>query len=107
MRRRDFIGSTIGTTAAWPLTAHAQPRPARIVVLTTVAPPPGTIEAFCDGMRQRGYVDGQNILIEVRWPQGSFEQDSEIAAEMARSGADVIVAWPTPAAFGQAGAIHT
>ena len=48
-------------------------------------------------MRERGYVEGRNLIIDVRWPQGSFEQDPGVAAELVRANIDVIVAWGTQA----------
>ena len=48
-------------------------------------------------MRGRGYVEGQNLSIDVRWPQGSFDQDPSVVTELVNSNVDVIVAWATPA----------
>jgi putative ABC transport system substrate-binding protein len=48
-------------------------------------------------MRERGYVEGQNLSIDVRWPQGTFEHDPSPVAELINSNVDVIVAWATPA----------
>jgi putative ABC transport system substrate-binding protein len=47
-------------------------------------------------MRGRGYVEGQNLSIDVRWPQGSFDQDPSVVTELVNSNVDVIVAWATP-----------
>ena len=54
------------------------------------------LSAFRDGLRERGYVEGQNLFIDVRWPQGTFEQNPDMATELVRSKVDVIVAWTTP-----------
>jgi putative ABC transport system substrate-binding protein len=54
------------------------------------------LSAFRDGLRERGYVEGQNLFIDVRWPQVSFEQNPDTAAELVRGKIDVIVAWTTP-----------
>jgi putative ABC transport system substrate-binding protein len=48
-------------------------------------------------VRERGYVEGQNLSIDVRWPQGTFEHDPRPVAELINSNVDVIVAWPAPA----------
>jgi len=97
MRRRDFI-TLAGGTAAWPLAARAQqPKVWRIGVLAAVPPTPAMLSAFRDGMRGRGYVEGQNLSIDVRWPQGSFDQDPSVVTELVNSNVDVIVAWGTPA----------
>jgi putative ABC transport system substrate-binding protein len=97
MRRRSFI-TLLGGTAAWPLAARAQqPKVWRIGVLAAVPPTPAMLSAFRDGMRGRGYVEGQNLSIDVRWPQGSFDQDPSVVTELVNSNVDVIVVWGTPA----------
>jgi putative ABC transport system substrate-binding protein len=55
------------------------------------------LNAFRDDLRGRGYVEGQNLSIDVRWPQGSFDQDPSVVTELVNSNVDVIVAWATPA----------
>jgi putative tryptophan/tyrosine transport system substrate-binding protein len=97
LKRRDFI-TLLGGAAAWPLAARAQqPKVWRIGVLAAVPPMPAMLSAFRDGMRERGYVEGQNLSIDVRWPQGTFEHDPSPVAELINSNVDVIVAWATPA----------
>jgi len=99
MRRRDFI-TLVGGTAAWPLAAIAQqPKVWRIGFLAAAPPTPVMLSAFRDGLRGRGYVEGQNLSIDVRWPQGSFDQDPSVVTELVNSNVDVIVAWPTAATF--------
>ena len=98
MRRRDFVALLGGGAAYWPLAARAQhPKVWRIGVLAPVPPMPAVLSAFRDGMRGRGYVEGQNLSIDVRWPQGSFDQDPSVVTELVNSNVDVIVAWATPA----------
>src|SRR5215472_18725103 len=97
MRRRQFI-TLLGGGGVWPLAARAQqPKVWRIGVLAAVPPMPAMLSAFRDGLRGRGYVEGQNLSIEVRWPQGTFEHDPRPVAELINSNVDVIVAWATPA----------
>jgi putative ABC transport system substrate-binding protein len=55
------------------------------------------LNAFRDAMRDRGYVEGQNLTLYVRWPQGTFEQDPNAVIDLLRAKVDVIVAWSTPA----------
>ena len=75
MKRREFITLLGAGAAAWPLAARAQqPKVWRIGVLAPVPPMPAAVSAFRDGMRARGYVEGQNRSIDVRWPQGTFER---------------------------------
>jgi putative ABC transport system substrate-binding protein len=98
MKRRDVIRLLGGATIAWPVVARAQqPKVWRIGVLAPVPPTPATLSAFRDGMRERGYVEGQNLSIDVRWPQGSFDQDPSVVTELVNSNVDVIVVWTTPA----------
>ena len=96
MRRREFI-TLVSGAVAWPLAARAQqPKVWRIGVLAPVPLMPAMLSAFRDGMRERGYVEGQNLSIDVRWPQGTFEHDPSPVAELINSNVDVIVAWATP-----------
>src|SRR3984893_5667860 len=97
MKRRDVIRLLGGATIAGPVVARAQqPKVWRIGVLAPVPPTPATLSAFRDGMRERGYVEGQNLSIDVRWPQGSLDQDPSVVTELVNSNVDVIVAWATP-----------
>src|SRR6476646_6384536 len=101
MKRRDFI-TLLGGAAAWPLAARAQDpaptvRQARIGILSASPPTPAMVHAFREGMRERGYIEGHNLSLDVRWPRGTFEQDPAVAAELAKANVDVIVAWSTPA----------
>src|SRR5580692_7484126 len=99
IRRRELI-ATLAGAAAWPLAARAQqPRAGGSGVLAPVPPTPVMLSAFRDGLRGRGYVEGQNLSIDVRWPQGSFDQDPSVVTELVNSNVDVIVVWTTPAAI--------
>jgi putative ABC transport system substrate-binding protein len=97
MNRRDFMTLLTGTAAAWPLAARAQ-QPTRIIRVGFLMPVPPTavptvVAAFREGLRERGYIEGQNLLIDYRWPEGSSGQSvAAAAAELARS-VDIIVAW--------------
>ena len=101
MRRREFITLLGGAAAAWPLAARAQQPPmtvkqARVGVLAVSPPTPAMSNAFREGMRERGYIEGQNLSIDVRWSQGTIEQISALAAEFVSANVQVIVAWATP-----------
>ena len=101
MRRREFI-TLIGGAATWPLAARAQ-RPAstlrRIGLLlpgnarTTVVR--GQLEAFRQGLKEYGWVEGQNIIVEYRFAEGREDALPAIAAELARLRLDIIVAEST------------
>jgi len=92
--RRTFLASTVGALAA-PLAAEAQQagKVPRLAFLTTTSPGGSpTTDAFLHGLRELGYVEGQNITVEWRWGRGSTERFSDFAAEMVRLNVDVIVA---------------
>jgi putative tryptophan/tyrosine transport system substrate-binding protein len=103
MRRREFIAG-LGGAAAWPLVARAQQasKVVRIGFLVTgsLASPDMrvTIDAFQQALRQLGYIDGQNIVIEYREAHGDIEPLANLATELVRAGVDLIVAPNTPAA---------
>jgi putative ABC transport system substrate-binding protein len=77
-----------------PLTAEAQEaaKVARIGVLSSGSPPDPFVEAFKQGLRELGYVEGRNIRIEYRWAEGRNERLPGLAAELVRLKVDVIVA---------------
>jgi putative ABC transport system substrate-binding protein len=86
MRRREFI--TLGSAAAaWPLAARAQ-KPAVPVVgflrNTTAADAAHLVAAFRQGLRETGYVEGQNITIEFRWSEGRDDQLSAMVRDLVR-----------------------
>ena len=98
MRRREFIAG-LGSAAAWPVVARAQ-QPGRVWRVGFLAPERPTdamLSAFRDGLRERGYVEGQNLSVDFRWPQETFDQNPSVAAELIRSNVDVLVAWASPA----------
>jgi ABC-type uncharacterized transport system substrate-binding protein len=101
MNRRAFLGwLTLGTLAA-PLAAGARQtgKVYRIGFLRAGQPPTAWVEAFQQGLRERGYVDGQNIAIEFRFTDGSLDQLTRLAEELVRLKVDVIVASAAPPAF--------
>ena len=108
IRRREFIVTLGGAAAMWPVATRAQqPKVWRIGFLAPEPPTPAMLNAFRDDLRERGYVEGQNLSIDVRWPHGPFEQNPGLAAELARSNVDVIVAWATAAVIAARGATST
>jgi putative ABC transport system substrate-binding protein len=101
MRRRECITLLGGAAFAWPFPVRAQQPPtpvkqARVGVLAVSPPTPAMLNAFREGMRERGYIEGQNLSIDVRWSQGTFEQISALAAELVSANVQVIIAWATP-----------
>ena len=94
-RRREFITLLGGTTVAWPLAARAQEghKVARVGFLGLL-PVSGTasrVEAFRAGLRDLGYVEGNNIVIEFRWAERPDELP-KLAAELVHMNVDVIFA---------------
>ena len=101
MRRREFIAA-LGGAAAWPLVARGQQssKVYRIGLLetTSMSLNAANLEAFRQGLRERGYVEGQNFVIEYRSADGQNERFPDLAAELVRLKVDLIVTRGTPAA---------
>jgi putative ABC transport system substrate-binding protein len=112
MKRREFI-TLLGSAAVWPLAARAQ-QPQRIPRLCFLTFDPGTLrsrsprfDAFFDGLRDLGYVDGQTITIDYLSANGRGERFPALAAECLRLKADIIAVSTTPAAQAAKNATHT
>ena len=93
MDRRAFIGTLAGSLLAAPLAAEAQPAAGkvyRIGFLRAGEPPKFWIDEFREGLRELGYVEGQNVVIEFRI--GPLDQLPRLAEDLVRSKVDVIVA---------------
>jgi putative ABC transport system substrate-binding protein len=101
MKRRQFITLLGGAAATWPLAARAQQlaRIPRIGFLgnSTAALEENLVQPFRDGLRDLGYLEGQNILIEYRWAEGNYEQFPTLIAELIALKVDVFVTAGTPA----------
>jgi putative tryptophan/tyrosine transport system substrate-binding protein len=100
VKRRDFI-TLLGGAAAWPLAARAQ-QPAMPVVAFMSARSPETsmdlLAAFRRGLAENGFVEGQNVAIEVRWARGEYDNVAPMAADLASRRVAVIAVAGSPLA---------
>src|SRR5215211_5687708 len=98
MRRREFITLLGSAAAAWPFAARAQqPAMPRIGILV-VGSSDFFLRVFRQGLHDLGYVEGQNLAVEVRSGGGNLDLLPDLAQELVRLRPDVIVASQTPAA---------
>jgi putative ABC transport system substrate-binding protein len=111
MERRTFLGILGSGLLAAPLMAEAQPagKLYRIGYLAggSATANPSFAEAFRQGLRELGWVEGQNIAIEYRFAEGRLDRLPDLAAELVRLKVDIIVATPTPAAVAARNATRT
>jgi putative ABC transport system substrate-binding protein len=108
MLRRHFIKMLTGVVVVQPWAACAQsPNPPRIGYLSPRSALTNSDRAFLHGLRELGYVDGNNILIEFRFADGKFERLPGLAAELVRLNVDVIVTAVTQASLSAKAATKT
>src|SRR2546430_12168689 len=102
MNRRAFFTALSGSLLAAPLAAETQ-QPAKIPRIgwlsVNLAASPHLIEAFRQGLRDLGYVEGRNVVIEYRDAEGKPERFPSLAAELVALKVDVILAGATPQAL--------
>jgi putative ABC transport system substrate-binding protein len=100
MRRREFTMLLVGA-AAWPLAARAQQgKLPRIGYLSPSSAASGFLQrdnAFREGLRELGYFEGKNVIIEYRFADGQFDRLAQLAAELVALNVDIIVAVVTQA----------
>jgi putative ABC transport system substrate-binding protein len=112
MRRRKFIALDGGAVAAWPIDVRAQQTAGRVHRIgylsnSTADSLPHLLEAFRQGLRDLGWVEGHNLVIDYRFAEGRFERLPELAAELVRIKVDVIVAAASAAAVAAKNATDT
>ena len=96
MDRRAFLGTLAGGLLAAPLVAEAQPagKVPRIGWVGNMAPPPppvSQLEGFRQGLRELGYVEGLNLVIEYRWAAGKLNRLPDLVADLVRLKVDVLL----------------
>jgi putative tryptophan/tyrosine transport system substrate-binding protein len=98
MRRREFI-SLLGSAAAWPLAARAQPKVWKVGILSAVSRQAfsGLNAAFMKGMRELGHVEGNDFIVEWRSAEERYERYPKLIAELIGLKVDVIVSASTSA----------
>jgi putative tryptophan/tyrosine transport system substrate-binding protein len=94
MKRREFMTLVGGAAAAWPLAARAQGTnpPRRIgFLLVGLSPESNAVQAFRQGLRDAGYFEGRDVVIEWRSANGDYDRLPALVADLVRSKVDVIV----------------
>jgi putative ABC transport system substrate-binding protein len=94
MKRREFM-AILGGAAAWPLTVRAQQRASLLIGYLSGGAPGAfapSLAAFRQGLKEAGFVEGQNVAIEYRWAEGQYDRLPALAADLVGRKVDLIAA---------------
>src|SRR5262245_38213136 len=95
LKRREFITLLAGGAAAWPIVARAQQSRVPAIGFISSDAPDGyaaRLRGFRQGLKEAGYVDGENVAIEYRWAEGKLDRLPALATELVRRQVAVVVA---------------
>jgi ABC-type uncharacterized transport system substrate-binding protein len=95
VKRREFI-AVVCSVAAWPVALHAQ-QPTKLPLIGFLNS--GSADAYADritafhqGLREHGYIEGQNVVVDYRWALGGYERLPTFASELVQRGVSVLIA---------------
>jgi putative ABC transport system substrate-binding protein len=100
VNRREII-TLLGGAAAWPLAARAEQAAMPVVAFMSARSPETSMDllaAFRRGLAENGFVEGQNVAIEVRWARGEYDSVAAMAADLASRRVAVIAVAGSPVA---------